>query len=207
MQVYFYFNKLVAFQKPYIMIPSWALSNKFKKSYDGAVGGIRLDQKSFLKKKNFWGPWPQPSKRYSRPPGDAEQESIKFINIWDTFLYEIFGVGGVTSTVHASQVFIPPNHYKDIVSSGIIDYRLNDSTSSSIYQLDTTSLISDSQQSVKITSRPGGCCLLLIGLREKNNPLTFATFIPINEVGIKVSIERTVHLWRTKPSTQTFSGI
>jgi len=26
---------------------------------------------------------------------------------------------------------------------------------------------------------------MLIGLREKNNPLTFASFIPINEVGIK----------------------
>jgi len=26
---------------------------------------------------------------------------------------------------------------------------------------------------------------MLIGLREKNNPLTFATFIPINDVGIK----------------------
>ena len=85
----------------------------------------------------------------------------------------------------ASQVFIPPNHYKDIVSSGIVDYRLNDSSSSSIFKLDTTSLISDSQQSVKITSKPGGCCLMLIGLREKNNPLTFASFIPINEVGIK----------------------
>ena len=85
----------------------------------------------------------------------------------------------------ASQVFIPPNHYKDIVSSGMIDYRLNDTTSSSILQLDTTSLISDSQQSVKITSRDGGCCLMLIGLREKNNPLTFASFIPINDVGIR----------------------
>ena len=37
----------------------------------------------------------------------------------------------------ASQVFIPPNHYKDIVSSGIVDYRLNDTTSSSILQLTT----------------------------------------------------------------------
>ena len=26
---------------------------------------------------------------------------------------------------------------------------------------------------------------MLIGLREKNNPLTFASFIPINDVGIK----------------------
>ena len=85
----------------------------------------------------------------------------------------------------ASQVFIPPNHYKDIVSSGMIDYRLNDTRNSTIYQLDTTSLLNDSQQSVKVTARQGGCSLMLIGLREKNNPLTFASFIPINEVGIK----------------------
>ena len=84
-----------------------------------------------------------------------------------------------------SQVFIPPNQYKDIVSSGMIDYRLNDTRNSTIYQLDTTSLINDSQQSVKVTARQGDCSLMLIGLREKNNPLTFASFIPINEVGIK----------------------
>ena len=70
----------------------------------------------------------------------------------------------------ASQVFIPSNHYKDIVSSGINDFRMNDTTSSSIYQLDTTSLINDSQQSVKITAREGGCNLMLIGLREKITP-------------------------------------
>ena len=67
----------------------------------------------------------------------------------------------------ASQVFIPPNQYKDIVSSGMIDYRLNDTRNSTIYQLDTTSLINDSQQSVKVTARQGGCSLMLIGLREK----------------------------------------
>ena len=85
----------------------------------------------------------------------------------------------------ASQVFIPPNQYKDIVSSGFVDYRINDTSSSTVFQLDTTSLISDSQQSVKVTARQGGCSLMLIGLREKNNPLTFASFIPINDVGIK----------------------
>ena len=85
----------------------------------------------------------------------------------------------------ASQVFIPPNQYKDIVSSGIVDYRLNDTSLSTVFQLDTTSLINDSQQSVKVTARQGGCSLMLIGLREKNNPLTFASFIPINDVGIK----------------------
>ena len=67
----------------------------------------------------------------------------------------------------ASQVFIPPNQYKDIVSSGFVDYRMNDVSKSTTYQLDTISLISDGQQSVKVTSRSGGCSLLLIGLREK----------------------------------------
>ena len=70
----------------------------------------------------------------------------------------------------ASQVFIPPNQYKDIVSSGIVEYRLNDTRESTVFLLDTTSLINDSQQSVKVTSRQGGCSLMLIGLREKNTP-------------------------------------
>ena len=70
----------------------------------------------------------------------------------------------------ASQVFIPPNQYKDIVSSGFVDYRMNDVSRSTIFQLDTTSLTSDSQHSVKVTSRQGGCSLFLIGLRDKNNP-------------------------------------
>ena len=65
------------------------------------------------------------------------------------------------------QIFIPPSQYKDIVSTGIIDYRLNDTRNS---QLDTTSLINDSQQSVKVTARQGGCSLMLIGLREKITP-------------------------------------
>src|SRR5690606_298775 len=41
----------------------------------------------------------------------------------------------------ASQVFIPPNQYKDIVSLGFVDYRLNDTRESTVFQLDTTSLI------------------------------------------------------------------
>ena len=71
----------------------------------------------------------------------------------------------------ASQVFIPPNQYKDIAPSGIVDYRLNDTQEKTIDQLDTTSLIDDGQQSVKITAREGGFNLMLIGVREKNNPL------------------------------------
>jgi len=69
-----------------------------------------------------------------------------------------------------SQVFNLPNQYKDIVSSGFVDYRINDVSRNSIFQLDTTSLISDSQQSVKVTARQGGCSLMLIGLREKITP-------------------------------------
>jgi len=85
----------------------------------------------------------------------------------------------------ASQVFIPPNQYKDIVSSGFVDYRMNDVSRSTVLQLETISLVSDIQHSVKVTARPGGCSLLLVGLREKNNPLAIVSFIPINDVGIR----------------------
>ena len=85
----------------------------------------------------------------------------------------------------ASQIFIPPTHYANIIKNGFIEYRINDTQPSMIQQLDTTSLINDNGQSVKITARQGGCCMFLIGLRERNNPLTFASFIPLNNVGIK----------------------
>ena len=62
----------------------------------------------------------------------------------------------------ASQVFIPSNQYKDIVSPGIVDYRINDTRHSTSHQLDTVSLINDSQQSIKLTSRQGGCSLMLL---------------------------------------------
>ena len=61
------------------------------------------------------------------------------------------------SKLIASQVFIPSNQYKDIVSSGIIDYRINDTRNSTIHQLNTTSLINDSQQSLKLAARQDGC--------------------------------------------------
>ena len=85
----------------------------------------------------------------------------------------------------ASQVFLPPNQYTDIIKNNFVDYRINSTKNSTIVSLDTTSLINDNKQSVKITARQGGCSLFLFGLREKNNPLTFASFIPINNIGIK----------------------
>ena len=62
---------------------------------------------------------------------------------------------------------------------------MNDVSRSTTIQLETISLVSDIQHSVKITARPGGYSLLLIGLREKNNPLAVVSFIPINGVGIR----------------------
>ena len=47
---------------------------------------------------------------------------------------------------------------------------MNDVSRSTTLQLETISLVSDFQHSVKITARPGGCSLLLIGLREKITP-------------------------------------
>jgi hypothetical protein len=85
----------------------------------------------------------------------------------------------------ASQVFIPPNQYADIVKNPLLEYRINDTQQSSKYVLDTTSLLNDNSQSLKITARQGGCSLFLIGLRERNNALTFATFIPITNISIK----------------------
>ena len=85
----------------------------------------------------------------------------------------------------ASQVYIPSNQYNDIIKNGIVDYRINSTKNSTIIALDTNPLLNDNKQSVKITARQGGCSLFLIGLRERNNPLTFASFIPINNVGIK----------------------
>ena len=84
----------------------------------------------------------------------------------------------------ASQLFIPSAQYDDIVKNKLIEFRINDTQKSSVVQMDTTTLLSDTVQSVKITPRQGGCSLMLIGLREKNNILTFASYIPINNISI-----------------------
>ena len=84
-----------------------------------------------------------------------------------------------------AQTFIPPSQYQDIVKNNILEYRINDTQQSSVYTLDTTSLLNDNNQSIKITARNGGCSLFLIGLRERNNPLTFASFLTINNISIK----------------------
>ena len=85
----------------------------------------------------------------------------------------------------ASQTFIPPNQYQDIIKNNLIEYRMNDTQQSFISTLDTTSLLNDNRQSVKVTARQGGSSLFLIGLRERNNALTLATFITINNISIK----------------------
>ena len=85
----------------------------------------------------------------------------------------------------AAQTFIPPSQYQDVVKNNILEYRINDTQQSSVYTLDTTPLLNDNNQSIKITARNGGCSLFLIGLRERNNPLTFASFLTINNVSIK----------------------
>ena len=88
-------------------------------------------------------------------------------------------------TLIAAQTLIPPSQYQDIVKNNLLGYRINDTQQSSIYTLDTTSLLNDTKQSVKITVRNEGFSLFLIGLRERNNPLTFASFLTINNVSIK----------------------
>ena len=85
----------------------------------------------------------------------------------------------------AAQTFIPPNQYQDIIKNNLIEYRINDTQQSYVTQLDTTSLLNDNKQSVKVTARNGGCSLFLIGLRERNNPLAFASFLTINNISIK----------------------
>jgi len=85
----------------------------------------------------------------------------------------------------ASQIFIPPKHYDDIVKNSLLEYRINDTQNSGKYTLDTITLINDSTMSVKVTSRQGGCSLFLIGLRERNDVLKFCSFIPINNVAIR----------------------
>ena len=85
----------------------------------------------------------------------------------------------------AAQTFIPPSQYQDIIKNNLIEYRINDTQQSFVTQLDTTSLLNDNKQSVKVTARNGGCSLLLIGLRERNNPLAFASFLTINNISIK----------------------
>ena len=60
-----------------------------------------------------------------------------------------------------------------------------DVSQSYTYQLETGSLISNTSTSHKVTSRSGACSLILIGLREKNNPLKFASFIWIKNIQIK----------------------
>ena len=85
----------------------------------------------------------------------------------------------------AIQTFIPPNQYQDIIKNNLVEYRINDTQQSSVYTLYTTSLLNDNQQSIKITARNGGCSLFLIGLRERNNPLSFASFLTINNISIK----------------------
>ena len=85
----------------------------------------------------------------------------------------------------ASQTFIPPMQYQDIIKNNLIEYRINDTQQSTIFTLDTTSLLNDSRQSIKVTARQGGCSLFLIGLRERNNPLTLASFLTINNISIK----------------------
>ena len=64
-----------------------------------------------------------------------------------------------------------------MLKNNILEYRINDTQQSSVYTLDTTSLLNDNNQSIKITARNGGCSLFLIGLRERNNPLTFTSFL------------------------------
>ena len=81
----------------------------------------------------------------------------------------------------ASQIFLPPEQYNDIIKNKLVEYRINDTQKSSVMQLDTTSLINNASQAVKITARNGGCSLLLIGLREKNNILAFAKFYVSNK--------------------------
>ena len=84
----------------------------------------------------------------------------------------------------ATQTFIPPDHYDSIVKYPTLDYRINDTQKSSITALDTKSLTDDSSQEVKITAKGGPCSLIIIGVREKNNLSTLASFIPINNVSI-----------------------
>ena len=46
-------------------------------------------------------------------------------------------------------------------------------------------MLNDSRQSIKATLRQGSCSLFLIGLRERNNALTLASFLTIDNVSIK----------------------
>ena len=84
----------------------------------------------------------------------------------------------------AAQTFIPANQYTDIISKGIVDYRINDTQQSTVQALDTTSLLNDNTQMIKITARNGGCSLFLVGLRQKNNPLSFCSYIGIDNIAI-----------------------
>lgn len=85
----------------------------------------------------------------------------------------------------ASMITLAPLHYQEAIASEIIDYRFNDTTKSTIIALNTTNLISDSKQQIKYQNKQGGYSLLLMGLRERNNPAKFASYIPLDNVGIK----------------------
>jgi len=85
----------------------------------------------------------------------------------------------------ASQTLKPANQYRDIIKNGVVEYRMNDTQQSTIHTLDTTSLLRDTKTSIKVTAPNGGCSLMLIGLRERNNLLTFVSFLTINNVAIR----------------------
>ena len=85
----------------------------------------------------------------------------------------------------ASQIYIHPTSYDNLVKYNTLQFRMNDVQQSFIEQVPTTNLLNNIRQSIKVTARAGGCSLMLVGLREKNNPITFASFIPINNVCIR----------------------
>jgi hypothetical protein len=90
-----------------------------------------------------------------------------------------------SSKLIAHQLILTPEHYASILKNPYTYSRINDTKKSTIIQLSNTSLLNDAVQSVKISSAPGPCCMFLIGLRERNNPFAFASYLPINNVAIE----------------------